>query len=272
MISIVCVYNDEKILRNWLLKSLENQTAEFELIKIDNTESAFKSAAEALNYGGKKARGKYIMFTHQDIFLLSNDWLEKAESLLENQMNVGIAGIAGMREIKQKSLLKLESPLEESIIGTVFHGTSKEPWSCEKTFSGPEEVQTLDELILIIPRRVFEKLYFDDKTCDDWHLYGVDYSLSVKRIHLKSYVLPLPVWHLSTGDFSKRYYKTLNKVLAKHKNYESIYTTSGFWHTNNFFNYLELFIMACKGEMGKWMGRNDHGGEPYMRQIKAFLT
>lgn len=55
MISIVCVYNNQDILNDWLLKSLKNQTIKFELIKIDNTRNTFKSAEEALNYGGKKA-------------------------------------------------------------------------------------------------------------------------------------------------------------------------------------------------------------------------
>ena len=60
MISIVCVYNDESVIENWLLKSLKDQTVEFELIKIDNTKNKFKSAAKALNYGGKKAKGSLV--------------------------------------------------------------------------------------------------------------------------------------------------------------------------------------------------------------------
>ena len=76
MISVVCVYNNEKILRDYLLKSLEGQRSEFELIKIDNTQSTYRLAAEALNYGGKKARGTYIMFVHQDVDLSSHSWLK----------------------------------------------------------------------------------------------------------------------------------------------------------------------------------------------------
>ncbi|MBT9147284.1 MAG: hypothetical protein DDT32_01038 [Syntrophomonadaceae bacterium] len=45
MISVVCVYNNEDILNDWLLKSLKHQTVEFELITIDNTRNTFKSAA-----------------------------------------------------------------------------------------------------------------------------------------------------------------------------------------------------------------------------------
>ena len=268
MISIVCVYNDEKILRNWLLKSLENQTAEFELIKIDNTESAFKSAAEALNYGSKKAGGKYIMFIHQDVSLIADDWLDKAEFFLNKSMNLGVAGIAGMRNFKVSRFLKVGTIPQNNGIGNVYHGSMKEPWNCNKEFTAPVEVQTLDELLLIVPRNIFESLMFDEKTCNSWHLYGVDYSLSVQNLNLKSYVLPLPVVHKSTGSLNKDYYKILKKILKKHKIYKRIYTTCGVWHTSNFRNCLELIIMAIKGEIGRWIGMNDHGSGPYIRRMK----
>jgi len=98
MISIVCVYDDENIFNNWFLKNIRNQTVKFELVKIDNTRNRFKSAAEALNYGGKKARGKYIMFIHQDVDLCSNSWLENTEKILDSIPDLGIAGVVGVDE------------------------------------------------------------------------------------------------------------------------------------------------------------------------------
>ncbi len=68
MITIVCVYNNEKMLHDVLLKSLKHQTTQFELITLDNRNHRFKSAAEALNYGGSKAAGEYIMYAHQDMW------------------------------------------------------------------------------------------------------------------------------------------------------------------------------------------------------------
>ena len=64
MISVICVYNNKKILDNCLLKSIKNQTTKVELILLDNREGRFKSAAEALNFGGEQANGKYLMFVH----------------------------------------------------------------------------------------------------------------------------------------------------------------------------------------------------------------
>lgn len=78
------------------MKGLRNQTVTFELIPVDNVSGRYKSAAEALNYGGEKAHGEYIMFVHQDVYLHSDHWLENAEKVLDDISGLGIAGVAGM--------------------------------------------------------------------------------------------------------------------------------------------------------------------------------
>ncbi len=111
----------------------------------------------------------------------------------------------------------------------------------------PTKVQTLDECLVIIPRRVFNRFQFDEKICDNWHLYGVDYCLSIKKKGFDIYVIPISMYHRSTGILEKNYwqvvqslgplsegyYQTLKKLLKKHKNsYKYIYTTCGSWNTS----------------------------------------
>jgi GT2 family glycosyltransferase len=98
----------------------------------------------------------------------------------------------------------------------------------------PIKVQTLDECLVIIPKSVFHTLQFDERVCDNWHLYVVDYCLSVNRLGLDVYFLPSYVYHQSTGingNYSRGYRSTLKKLLKKHKNHFSqIYTTCGNWN------------------------------------------
>jgi len=231
MISVVCVYNKKEILENYLLKSLKNQTTGFELILLDNRQRKFKSAAEAFNYGGEKAKGNYIMFVHQDIDLCSNSWLEEAEKFMDKLPNLGIAGIAGASE--------------EGIITNIKHGIPSSP-AGDIYITTPKEVQTLDECLIIIPKSIFNLLKFDEKVCNDWHLYAVDYCLSIKNLGYHVFVLPMYAYHLSSGlppksklrkmvdlgPLPKSYYKTLRKVAKKHKShFRKIYTTCGNWNT-----------------------------------------
>jgi len=221
MISVVCVYDSEEYLRRILLKSLESQTVEFELITLDNRDGRFKSAAEALNYGGEKANGDYIMFAHQDMCLLSDSFLEDVEKILRSIPDLGVAGVGGATN---------EGKWRFSIDIYDF------PNYCNLTVSKPEVVETLDECLLIVPRPVFSKLHFDEKVFDGWDCYGADYCLCVARLGLKAYVVPgssshtytkrgfYHIWDFNNlGKFNLLEYQ--KRLYAKHKgNYKTIHT------------------------------------------------
>lgn len=246
MISIVTVYNNKQSLEEILLESLKNQTAKFELITLDSTKGKFRSAAEAFNRGGKKANGKYIMFVHSDVDLSSNTWLEDAEKILNSIENLGIAGVAGMSEKGSSN--------KERGRNVIKHKYPPVIWSWGNPIQKPEPVQTLDECLTIIPKSVFNILQFDEKTCDDWHLYDVDYCLSCKRLGFEVYAIPMFIYHKSVSLSKSRktklrilkslissqgfyypdfYYQSLKKVLSKHRNYfKWIYTTCGDWNTS----------------------------------------
>lgn len=218
MISVVSVYNNKQSLERVLLSSLKEQAAVFEFIPVDNTTGQFKSAAEALNYGGRQAKGKYIMFIHQDVELDSDLWLEKVENLLEAIPDLGIAGVAGMSE----------NGKTDNERGRGYISDCGQIWKFANPVEKPEKVQTLDECLLIVPRSVFNKLQFDSKTFDNWHCYGADYCLSVREIGLNSYVFPAFIYHRSLLTNVKNVLSYQKRLFNKHgRNYKHIYTTNG---------------------------------------------
>ena len=147
--------------------------------------------AQALNFAAKTAKNEYLIFTHQDISLISTDWLNYAESFLKSILNCGIAGLVGVR--KNKTTGKTD------FLNRIYTGTPPHPWG--STISEPEQVNSLDECIAIIPKNVFQRLKFDEKTCDRWDLYMVDYCLAVKRMNLQPYVLPLEIYHVGNRTY-----------------------------------------------------------------------
>lgn len=185
---------------------------------MDNTESPFQSAAVALNSGGRRANGKYIMFVHQDVELLSPATLREMEKALDSLQSPGIAGMSGACDSSPLVTLRSAEAL-------------------------PEIVQTLDECLVVIPKAVFDRSPFDEATCDDWHLYAVDYCLDRKNEGYDAYVIPLNARHLSMGtntgldallslgSLPRGYYRTMKKLLKKHKQAGSIHTTCGTWYT-----------------------------------------
>jgi glycosyltransferase involved in cell wall biosynthesis len=285
MFSIICVYNNKQILNEWLLKSLSNQTNEFELILLDNKQKRFKSAAEALNYGGRSAKNEYLLFVHQDIDFLADDWLEKAETSLKLIPDLGIAGVAGKTR--------------EGCVSNIDNGYPPRPAGTIQ-ITHVEPAQTLDECLLIIPTPIFDLFQFDEKVCDDWHLYGVDYCLTAKKMGYEVCVLPLNVYHKSAGQsLSKSYFKTLNEIQKKWRDdFSIIFTTMGDWKTQTplcfqsqyhylLFNYaldryvkesspivwkllkiLNLMRVGVQSKIGEMLGTNKIGLKRYVNEIR----
>jgi len=107
----------------------------------------------------------------------------------------------------------------------------------------------MNECLIIIPKAIFDLLQFDETVCDHWHLYAVDYCLSLQESNIGAYVyvLPVAIYHMSTrkviknyfriifslGSLPSGYYRTLPRLLKKHKkHFKQIYTTCGRWSTS----------------------------------------
>jgi hypothetical protein len=144
MISIVCVYNNPSVLNRFLLKSLERQSVPFELHLVPNMHGEFASAAEALNVGAMTAKGDYIMFVHQDVALAARDWLESVETTLRKLPSLGVAGAAGKLKKGEHTYSNAEhAPFPRR--------------ACQYRVVEPVKVQTLDEMVAIVPRSVFQQ-------------------------------------------------------------------------------------------------------------------
>lgn len=219
MISIISVFDDKTLLESYLLKSLKNQSMDYELVLLDNSNDKFISASEALNYGGYKAKGDYLMFVHQDFGFDSDKWLKDLVEILDKLENLGVAGVAGRYD--RNTISNIKTGITPEFAGSI-------------QIKEPIKVQTIDECLFIVPKELFEKIQFDEDTCDNWHLYATDYCLSAQKAGYDVYVLPLGGYHASPGfSFSEdEYYSILKKLVKKHKaDYRWIHTTTGSWST-----------------------------------------
>lgn len=238
MFAVISVYNNRKVFQQYLLESLNRQTVPYEFIPVDNTTDKYRSCAEALNDGVARIESDspYVLFAHQDIRLEGEDWLENTEKKLDALPDLGVAGVAGATKDTRGNLI---------VVSSVFHGTPSERAGdrrCEKL----EPVETVDGCCFIVPREVLSRIPFDETTCDGFHCYEIDYCLCSRQVGLNVYCLPSPVYHLSKGieqmsplrillslgEFPGDYYRTLKKLLKKHKaGHTTVRTPCGAWST-----------------------------------------
>ena len=214
--SIICAFNNQQKLNQFLIKSLQNQDFPFELITIDNTNNHYSCAAETLNNAVEKAYYQYLMFVHQDIELIKSDWLSNVARTLDSIPLFGAVGVAG------KNI--------EGLFASVYHGTPPHLVSSER-LANPVLVQTLDGCLVITHKKIFKKIKFDKETCSGWYFYVTNYCLDLAQLGYKVYVLPQMVYHESIGPSNSQVYEqTKQAIISKHRKYlTKIYTTMEDW-------------------------------------------
>ncbi|MCW4009514.1 MAG: glycosyltransferase family 2 protein [Candidatus Bathyarchaeota archaeon] len=212
MISVVCVFNDKRTLECNLIASLRQQSTEYTLLAVDNTTNQYTSLPKALNNAAKEATTEYLMFSHQDVYLIGKSWLTRAEAFCKTLGNTGAIGVAGVND-------KGES------VGFIvdrgrFWGTPIEM---------PVAAATLDECLVLIPRELFMKNQFDEGF--RFHSYVSDLCLRFKRQNLDLHVIPCPVYHnSSTTPIFKagNIEKDDSRLYLKHgEMFSTIYKTTG---------------------------------------------
>jgi hypothetical protein len=210
MISVVCVYNNRMVLERCLLSSLERQNTRCDVVTVDNRDSAYDSAASALNHGAEQATGDWVLFVHQDVALISQNWLARAEDILERDSPKGWVGVVGL---DTSGKLKGFMVDRAHLLGHPFDALS--------------DVQTLDECLLVHRRLPQGQKYFDE-SLKGWHAYGVDACCAALRAGRKNYVIPLPIWHDSPSTNLSGLAESHEYVWHKHKSaLKRIHTTCG---------------------------------------------
>lgn len=220
-VSIVCVYNND-VQYKALADSLMGQAVSCELLGLDNKNFRWKSAAAAYKYGVSLAQAPVVLFSHQDIVFLDDSFLREFVGLTmgDPELVVGVAGAALSEDGRSRDLLS-----------GMYQGNALRR---HKTVQDRVQVMTLDECLFGCNKRVFERITFDDSTCDGWHFYAVDFSLQALRAGLRVEVVPAEVLHLSGGTRDDSYYLAQEKLKQKYAGvFEVIATTCGWTRTSD---------------------------------------
>lgn len=182
-VSIVTVFNDPEVRSACLDRSLEAHRAEApetEYVPVDNTGGAFASAGAALNHGAAQARHDHVAFVHQDVYLHSLTALEEAAGRLADDDGIGLLGALGVTH---------EARFVGRIRDRVFLLGDPAP--------DPVPVDTVDELLFMIPRRMLELEPLPEDPDFAWHAYAVEYGLRARAQGRRVCALDIPLTHNS---------------------------------------------------------------------------
>lgn len=212
-VSIVCVYNDPVVRERCLDRSIEvlrEEAPEVEYIPVDNTAHAFPTAGAALNHGASQARHDVVVFAHQDVYLHSLVALERAASILTAQSGFGMLGAFGFTatgglagHIRDRVVL-LGSPV-----------------------TAPIEVDSLDEVLFMVPRQRIAAMPLSEEPELAWHAYAVEYGLRLRSAGLRTGAADIPLTHNSMTINLDKLDVAHRHVAALHPEHLPVRTTCG---------------------------------------------
>ena len=179
MISIIICSRNPSIPQELKNSIEETIGCQFETIIIDNS-TGQHSIFQAYNEGVRKAHGELLCFCHDDIVFKSYYWGQRVVSYFETMDNLGILGVAGAHFLPSSPMYWSSSPFisehnlnnDNGVLEEFFH----EDFFQDATSI---EVVAVDGLCFFMPKALFGRVWFDEKSYQGFHLYDMDICFQV---------------------------------------------------------------------------------------------
>jgi len=160
-----------------------------------------KSLADGYNRGAAKARGEFVVFSHDDIEILSPDLPAKIKSHLTRFDLIGIAGTDRL------SCARWQSAGPGHIFGQIAHDFPGDKMVVN-IFGAPSpavgNIQGLDGVFLAARRSTLARFAFDAVTFDGFHVYDVDFAMQFHHAKMRVGVAcDIALLHQSVGNFDE---------------------------------------------------------------------
>ena len=213
---IIAVWNQLGYTRLALRYILENTLTPFELIIVDNgskgdVKAYFDSLKDrlkinyirnevnagpirALNQGIRASRYDYICAIHNDVIIFDGDWLGKIIAVMERDPKIGLAGLAGRKEIYKTGCVN-EASLKHNLQNEDLNPPMREDVA---------EVAVIDGLCFVMRRAMLEKVPPFDESYGYMHCYDLDMSLASIKAGFKNVVVRVEAMHLGNGGMTRR--------------------------------------------------------------------
>jgi hypothetical protein len=179
-LAFISAVNDDQVLKSCLLQSPDLARFHGEVL----FQKGYADATKAFNAALSTVTADVAVFLHQDLYL-PDQWLSDLDSALvwlaANNPDWGVLGLFGVSRCREMRGWVYSTGLK-TVLGSHF--------------SFPEQVRTLDEVLLVI--RKSSGLRFDENL-HGFHMYGTDICIEAESLGLTNYVIPAFAVHNSNG-------------------------------------------------------------------------
>ncbi len=186
---------------------------EYELVVINNSDNRY-SIFSAYNEGVRRAKGDILCFMHEDILYHTQGWGIKVIEHFQD-IKVGLIGVVGGHYLPDCPASWWST---ECRSGVILQGICEnkqeyyyknENWiRYRENLSNSISVVTVDGLWFSIPKKLFEKIRFDELTFSGFHCYDLDICMQIHKLGLDIHVIfDVLIEHFSGGNHDQNLIK-----------------------------------------------------------------
>lgn len=173
-----------------------------------------RSLAEAYNRGAATTTGEWLVFCHDDIRFLREDFAARVAIAMQRFDVFGPAGAihadgpSALWGGPESGRAQVSYPLPDGRFAATLCGIG----------AAHESAQLLDGVFIVARREVWASVRFDEARFDAFHLYDADFSLACHRQgHAVGVAQDLHLLHDSEGQFDERWSEYADRFVRKHQ-------------------------------------------------------
>lgn len=180
----------------------------FEIIAYDNSDGK-KGLCEVYNLCADKAKYDILCFMHEDIIIKSTNWGNVLVDIFKKDPQIGLIGVIGgsYKPLSPSSWNGIGLDNTYANLIQSFKYKKKQP---KLHYYNPnntkiETVACIDGLFMCSTKKIFSEHRFDERTFKGFHVYDIDYALSVGQHYRVVVTYDILLNHLSEGKYNKEW-------------------------------------------------------------------
>lgn len=184
-----------------------------------------KSLAEGYMRGLAQSDGNLVIFTHDDVEILPDDFGHRLARRIEG---CDVLGVAGATLVRGPIWTHAGHPhLHGCVIYPHETGYKVTVYSVVTPIA--RDIRVMDGLFLAMPRAIAQRVGWDAENCTGFHGYDIDFSLRASKMGLRLAVASdLGVVHYSAGTFGDEWRVAAERLVARYPELRGPFSKLGF--------------------------------------------
>ncbi len=172
------------------------------------------SLASAYNWAAKRAAGEIVVFSHDDVEIVSADLVP---TLRHAFASLDVVGVAGTSRIVDAYWARAGAPhLHGWMAAPGPDGYTVNVYGVDAAVTSG--LEALDGMFIAARSEVLDRVRFDEATFDGFHGYDVDFTFSAHQAGFRvGTCAGIALIHASSGAFDAEWRRSAERFAAKHR-------------------------------------------------------